>query len=87
MSELMLCPDRITSHAKSRELIKRSSKSSLPEIHSADGAYQFVPNSELWNKRLTNYSRLPISLVTVRVRLLDFDPIEHIRQRLADDLE
>ena len=57
------------------------------EIHSADGVYQFVPNSELWNKRLTNYSRLPIRLVTVRVKLSDFDAIEHIRQWLTDDLE
>jgi small conductance mechanosensitive channel len=57
------------------------------EIHSADGVYQFVPNSELWNKRLSNYSRLPRRLVTVRVKLLDFDAIEHIRRWLADDLE
>jgi small conductance mechanosensitive channel len=57
------------------------------EIHSADGVYQFVPNSELWNKRLSNYSRLPRRLVAVRVKLLDFDAIEHIRQWLADDLE
>ena len=27
------------------------------EIHTQDGLYQFVPNSELWNKKLTNYSR------------------------------
>ena len=46
-----------------------------------------MPNSELWNKRLSNYSRLPRRLVAVRVKLLDFDAIEHIRRWLADDLE
>jgi small conductance mechanosensitive channel len=57
------------------------------EIHSADGVYQFVPNSELWNRRLTNYSRLPRRLVTVRVKLWDVDAIERIRKWLADDIE
>ena len=33
------------------------------ELHSWDGIYQFVPNSELWNKRIINYSRLPTRLV------------------------
>jgi len=32
------------------------------EIHSWDGIFQFVPNSELWNKRIVNYSRLPTRL-------------------------
>ncbi|MEJ2375315.1 MAG: mechanosensitive ion channel family protein [Pseudolabrys sp.] len=33
------------------------------ELHSWDGIYQFVPNSELWNKKIINYSRLPTRLV------------------------
>lgn len=33
------------------------------ELHSWDGIFQFVPNSELWNKKLINYSRLPTRLV------------------------
>ncbi len=33
------------------------------ELHSWDGIYQFVPNAELWNKKLINYSRLPTRLV------------------------
>lgn len=37
------------------------------ELHTADGLYQFVPNAELWNKRLTNFSRLPRRLVSVRL--------------------
>jgi small conductance mechanosensitive channel len=32
------------------------------ELYSWDGIYQFVPNSELWNKKLINYSRLPTRL-------------------------
>ncbi len=33
------------------------------ELHSWDGVYQFVPNSELWNKKIINYSRLSTRLV------------------------
>lgn len=35
------------------------------ELHTFDGIYQFVPNSELWNKRITNYSRLPKRMVDI----------------------
>jgi small conductance mechanosensitive channel len=33
------------------------------ELHTWDGIYIFVPNAELWNKRIINYSRLPTRLV------------------------
>ncbi len=36
------------------------------EMHSWDGIFLFVPNSELWNKRIINYSRLPTRLVDLR---------------------
>jgi small conductance mechanosensitive channel len=36
------------------------------ELHSWDGVFQFVPNSELWNKRVTNFSRLPTRLVELK---------------------
>ncbi len=36
------------------------------ELHSWDGVYLFVPNSELWNKRIINYSRLPTRLVDLK---------------------
>jgi small conductance mechanosensitive channel len=36
------------------------------ELHSWDGVYQFVPNSELWNKRIVNYSRLPNRMVDLK---------------------
>ncbi len=32
------------------------------EMQSWDGIYLFVPNSELWNKKIINYSRLPTRL-------------------------
>lgn len=59
------------------------------EIHTVDGLYQFVPNSELWNKKLTNFSRLPRRLVSVRVKLADPTVIDRLRRWLdhftADD--
>ncbi len=36
------------------------------QIHTWDGVFQFVPNAELWNKRLINYSRLPTRLVDLQ---------------------
>jgi small conductance mechanosensitive channel len=33
------------------------------ELHSWDGIFLFVPNAELWNKKLINYSRLPTRLI------------------------
>jgi small conductance mechanosensitive channel len=36
------------------------------ELHSWDGVYQFVPNAELWNKRIINYSRLPTRMVDLK---------------------
>jgi len=35
-------------------------------LDSWDGIYQFVPNSELWNKRVVNYSRLERRLVSLK---------------------
>jgi small conductance mechanosensitive channel len=36
------------------------------ELHSWDGLYQFVPNAQLWNTRITNFTRLPTRLVDLR---------------------
>jgi small conductance mechanosensitive channel len=36
------------------------------ELHSWDGIYQFVPNADLWNKRIVNHSRLPTRLVDLK---------------------
>lgn len=45
------------------------------EMHTWDGVYQFVPNSQLWNKRLINYSRLPTRLVEAKFRVSYDDDI------------
>lgn len=45
------------------------------EMHTWDGVYQFVPNSELWNKRVINYSRLPTRLVQVKYGIAYGDDI------------
>lgn len=55
------------------------------EMHTADGVYQFVPNSELWNKKLTNYSRLPRRLVAVRVTVADAAGLERLRGWVAGE--
>jgi small conductance mechanosensitive channel len=52
------------------------------ELHTLDGLYQFVPNAELWNKRLINYSRLPRRQIAVRVKLADTGRIADIRRWL-----
>lgn len=44
-------------------------------IHTWDGIFQFVPNAELWNKRLVNYSRLPTRLVDLKIGISYDDPI------------
>jgi small conductance mechanosensitive channel len=45
------------------------------ELHSWDGVYQFVPNAELWNRRIVNYSRLGTRLVDVKFGVAYADDI------------
>lgn len=52
------------------------------ELHTWDGIYQFVPNSEIWNKRLVNYSRLPTRLVEVKFGIAYSDDVETARRAL-----
>jgi small conductance mechanosensitive channel len=54
------------------------------EMHSWDGIFQFVPNSELWNKRVTNYSRLPTRLVELKCGIAYDDDIEKAKTILLD---
>lgn len=54
------------------------------ELHSGDGVYQFVPNSELWNKRIINYSRLDRRLVDLKFEISYTDDIETACQRLLE---
>jgi len=60
------------------------------ELHSWDGIYQFVPNSELWSKRIINYSRLEQRLVDLKFSISYSDDIDRAREVLlslarADD--
>jgi small conductance mechanosensitive channel len=36
------------------------------ELRTYDGVYVFVPNSDLWNRRLINYSRMPTRMVDLK---------------------
>lgn len=54
------------------------------ELHSWDGIYQFVPNAELWNKRIVNYSRLPTRLVDLKFGVDYGDDIAKGQQVLLD---
>jgi small conductance mechanosensitive channel len=52
------------------------------ELHSWDGIYQFVPNAELWNKRIVNYSRLPTRLVDLKFDVSYADDLDRGQQAL-----
>jgi small conductance mechanosensitive channel len=54
------------------------------ELTSWDGIYQFVPNSQLWNVRLINYSRLPTRLVEVQFGVSYSDDLTKGQQTLLD---
>jgi small conductance mechanosensitive channel len=52
------------------------------EIHTYDGLYVFAPNSELWNRKLVNYSRLPTRMVEVKFGIGYDDNIQTARSVL-----
>lgn len=52
------------------------------QLHSWDGIYQFVPNAELWNKRIINYSRLERRLVDLKFSISYSDDIDRGRDVL-----
>lgn len=54
------------------------------ELHSWDGIYQFVPNAQLWNVRITNFSRLPTRLVDLQFGVSYSDDLEKGQQALLD---
>ena len=54
------------------------------ELHSWDGIFQFVPNSELWNKHITNYSRLPTRLLQLKFGISYDDDIAGARKILEE---
>ncbi|MGN6572694.1 MAG: mechanosensitive ion channel family protein [Pseudolabrys sp.] len=52
------------------------------ELHSTEGVFQFVPNSELWNKRIVNYTRLRTRMVDLKFGISYADDTEAARQAL-----
>lgn len=60
------------------------------ELHTFDGIYHFVPNSELWNKHITNYSRLPKRMVDLTFAIAyddDTAKAQEVLLQLADSDE
>lgn len=45
------------------------------ELQTFDGVFVFVPNSELWNARIRNYSRLPTRMVDLKFGVAYSDDI------------
>lgn len=54
------------------------------ELHSTEGVFQFVPNSELWNKRIVNYTRLRTRMVDLKFGISYSDDIAAARRALLD---
>lgn len=54
------------------------------ELHSWDGIFQFVPNAELWNKRVTNYTRLPTRLLEIKFGIAYDDDLTKAKKVLQD---
>ncbi len=60
------------------------------ELHTYDGIFLFVPNSELWNKRIINYSRLPTRMIDLKFGVAYGDDLsvgKDVLLKLAGDHE
>jgi small conductance mechanosensitive channel len=57
------------------------------ELTTYDGVYLGVPNSQLWNRPLKNYSRLPTRRLDVVVGISYDDDIDRALAVLGDELE
>jgi small conductance mechanosensitive channel len=57
------------------------------ELHSWDGIFQFVPNSQLWNSRVANYTRLPTRLLELKFGIAYGDDIAKAKQVLEKVVE
>jgi small conductance mechanosensitive channel len=49
-----------------------------------DGVYRFVPNSELWNKQVLNYTRNPSRMMDVRIGIAYESDIGRAKEILLD---
>lgn len=54
------------------------------ELHTFDGLFEFVPNSELWARHITNYSRLPQRMVDLTFGISYTDDIGQAQRLLLD---
>jgi small conductance mechanosensitive channel len=54
------------------------------ELHTWDGIFLFVPNSQLWNTRIINYSRLSTRLVDLKFGVAYGDDVAKGKQVLLD---
>lgn len=54
------------------------------ELLTYDGLYVFVPNSDLWNKKLINYTRMPTRLIDLKFGVAYDDDLEAGRKALLD---
>src|SRR6187551_3402180 len=53
-------------------------------LDAPDGSFRFVPNSQLWNKPLTNFTRNPRRLVELRITVGRGIDVERARQVILD---
>ena len=53
-------------------------------MHTYDGVYQEVPNSQLWNRTIKNYSRLPTRRLDVAVGIAYGDSMDKAQAVLLD---
>lgn len=56
----------------------------VTQLDSYDGIYNFVPNSELWNTRLINYSRNQTRMTNMEIGISYAADIEKARQIMLD---
>jgi len=56
----------------------------VTHLTSFDGIYRFVPNSELWNTTLINYSRNPTRMTDMEIGISYASDIEKARQIMLD---
>src|SRR5262249_32730122 len=52
------------------------------EVHRADGVYVFVPNSELWNKPISNFTRMPTRMIELKLTIKKPGNVQAARERL-----
>lgn len=57
------------------------------ELHSWDGIFQFVPNSQLWNSRVANYTRLPTRLLELKFGIAYDDDIAKAKEVLEKTVQ